>query len=89
MYKTIKFLVSGKVQGVFFRTSTKKQADSLDLGGWVRNRENGEVEGVASGTAEQLDSFCLWLRQGPTLASVESLKIETCDYQTFTGFDVC
>jgi acylphosphatase len=88
MNKSIKFIVSGRVQGVFFRASTKRQADSLGLGGWTRNCENGEVEGIASGTEQQLDSFIAWLRQGPTMAKVEKLNIEDCDYQSFNSFDV-
>ncbi len=88
MSKSIKFLVSGRVQGVFFRTSTKTQADKLALSGWVRNCENGEVEGVASGTEQQLGIFISWLKQGPRMAQVDKLKIEDCDYQIFRSFDV-
>jgi acylphosphatase len=88
MNKSIRFLVSGRVQGVFFRTSTKTQADKLELPGWVRNCENGEVEGVASGTEQQLDIFISWLQQGPRMAKVDKLEIEDCDYQTFSSFDV-
>lgn len=88
MNKSIKFVARGRVQGVFFRISTKTQADSLGLSGWVRNCENGEVEGVASGTEPQLDIFISWLQQGPKMAQVDKLKIEDCDYQSFKSFDV-
>ena len=88
MSKSIKFLLSGRVQGVFFRRSTKTQADKLQLSGWVRNCENGEVEGMASGTEQQLDIFISWLQQGPRMAQVDKLKIEDCDYQIFSSFDV-
>lgn len=89
MNKTVKFQVRGRVQAVFFRASTKTEADSLGIGGWVRNNENGEVEGMASGTEEQLDSFRQWLGQGPAMARVQELKFEACDYQSFDGFMVC
>jgi len=76
------------VQGVFFRASTKQQADSLGISGWVSNCEDGDVEGMASGTEKQLDSLRKWLDQGPGMARVEKLKIEGCDYQPFDGFRV-
>jgi acylphosphatase len=88
MNKSIRFLVNGRVQGVFFRTSTKTQADKLELSGWVRNCENGEVEGVASGTEQQLGIFISWLQQGPRMAKVDKLEIEDCDHQTFSSFVV-
>ncbi len=88
MNKSIKFQVSGKVQGVFFRLSTKNQADSLGVGGWVHNRDDGNVAGVATGTADQLDSFSLWLAHGPRMARVDNLVVEDCDLQNFSGFAV-
>ena len=88
MQKTVKFRVSGRVQGVFFRVSTKQQADSLALGGWVRNCENGDVEGIATGDEERLDLFIHWLGQGPGMAHVRKLQIDDCAYQTFDGFIV-
>ena len=88
MEKTIKFVVSGKVQGVFFRASTKKQADGLLLSGWVHNCENGNVEGCASGKSAAIEKFVLWLEQGPRWAKVDSLTVEDCEYQAFNSFDV-
>ncbi len=88
MKQTLKFKLSGRVQGVFFRVSTKQQADSLGLGGWVRNCEDGSVEGMASGAAEQLNTFRSWLERGPKMAQVQSLKTELCDYQIFAGFNI-
>ncbi len=88
MSLTVKFRVSGRVQGVFFRISTKQQADTAGLSGWVRNCDDGDVEGMASGTAAQLDAFSRWLAEGPTSARVEELQINECDYQSFAGFVV-
>jgi acylphosphatase len=81
-------MVSGKVQGVFFRASTKKQADRLSLCGWVHNCENGNVQGCASGTSAAVEQFVLWLQRGPLLAKVDSLTVEDCKHQAFNSFDV-
>ena len=88
MEKTINFQVSGRVQGVFFRASTKQMADSMGISGWARNSENGDVEGMASGTDDQLDNFKQWLGQGPAMARVQELKFEACDFESFDGFMV-
>lgn len=88
MQKTVKFRVSGRVQGVFFRVSTKQQADTLELGGWVSNCKNGDVEGSATGEEEQLNLFIHWLGQGPGMAHVRKLQIDDCAYQTFDDFIV-
>ena len=88
MHKTIKFQVSGRVQGVFFRASTKQQAGNLSLGGWVRNCRNGDVEGVASGEVEQIERFTAWLKQGPAMARVQKLDVYEIDTQHFEDFIV-
>jgi acylphosphatase len=67
------FVVSGRVQGVGFRAATRQTAQRLKLAGWVRNRSDGCVEGVAFGTADQLEPFTEWLHQGPSSAHVESV----------------
>jgi acylphosphatase len=69
-----RFIVSGRVQGVFFRQSTLDQARSLGLDGWVRNRADGCVEGVAAGEAVALQQLRAWLHQGPPAARVERLE---------------
>ena len=86
MNKTIHFVVSGRVQGVFFRASTREQAQQLALTGWVRNLPDGNVEGMASGEAEQLTRFQAWLRQGPKMAAVSGLDVNEVEQQSFTGF---
>ena len=62
--------ISGRVQGVFYRQSTKNEADRLGLAGWVRNLEDGRVEAMAQGPREALDVFVLWCRTGPPHARV-------------------
>lgn len=82
------FLVSGRVQGVFFRASTQEQAQRLGLTGWVRNLPDGSVELVACGEAPTLAALESWLWQGPPSARVESVRIRDIVVQPFTGFRV-
>ncbi|MDH4274740.1 MAG: acylphosphatase [Gammaproteobacteria bacterium] len=83
------YIVTGKVQGVFFRQSTRERALALQLTGWVRNLENGNVEVVACGERERLDGFELWLHQGPARAQVTHVLTEPlAELQTFETFDV-
>ncbi|MBE9152773.1 acylphosphatase [Cyanobium sp. LEGE 06113] len=62
--------VEGKVQGVGYRAACCRQAQSLGLAGWVRNRSDGRVELEAEGNAEQLQALRLWCERGPSLARV-------------------
>ena len=72
----VRFLVSGRVQGVFYRASAQKQAQALGLAGFARNLADGRVEVLARGAQEQVDALERWLRQGPPLARVESVHRE-------------
>ncbi len=71
-----RFIVSGKVQGVFFRASTREQAQRLGLRGHAHNLPDGSVEVVAVGSDAVIDALEEWLRQGPPLARVEGLLRE-------------
>lgn len=73
MAASYRFRVEGRVQGVFFRQSTRERAQALGLAGWVANREDGSVEGLAHGEDAGLDALRAWLRQGPPAARVERL----------------
>lgn len=66
--------VFGRVQGVWFRGSTRDQAQRLGLTGWVRNCADGSVEIVACGAPEALDEFKSWLFEGPSAARVEKVE---------------
>ncbi|GLQ50108.1 acylphosphatase [Dyella flava] len=74
-----RFLVSGRVQGVFFRASTRNEALRLGLNGYARNLTDGRVEVVASGPSETLHKLEQWLWQGPPAARVED--VARSDYQ--------
>ncbi len=73
----IRCLVSGRVQGVFFRASARQEAQRLGLTGWARNLPDGRVEVLACGEREPLDQFRQWLRAGPPDATVDEVEEET------------
>lgn len=74
MKQTLHIVVNGRVQGVYFRANTQKQALKVGLSGYVRNLENGDVEIVATGTSSQIDSLVKWCHKGPILAKVLTVK---------------
>lgn len=88
--RAVRYIVSGRVQGVFFRASTRDQARSLGLHGWVRNLPDGRVEVVASGDDAALSSLAAWLWQGPPSARVDAVAVEECAAEEAgeSGFDV-
>lgn len=82
-----KFLVSGIVQGVFFRASTQTRARELGLTGFARNCADGAVEVVASGTPDALRELQAWLLNGPPAArvdAVERAELPAQDHAAFT-----
>lgn len=88
MNQSIQFVVSGRVQGVFFRQRTKEQADRFGLAGWVRNLPDGRVEGFAQGPGPALESLRDWLKSGPPLARVLQLEWNAAPAQELAGFEV-
>ncbi|MBZ0187245.1 MAG: acylphosphatase [Candidatus Obscuribacterales bacterium] len=71
-----RLIVAGLVQGVFYRVSTREQAASLGLTGFVRNQMDGTVEIVASGEEEALKKLIDWCHDGPAGARVDSVLVE-------------
>ena len=88
MKKCVHILVSGHVQGVFFRACARDRALELGIRGIIRNLPDGRVEIVAQGSASLLERFVEWCWQGPDNAFVEDLQIEDwaagCDFETFS-----
>ena len=82
------YLVSGQVQGVFYRASTESTARRLGLTGWVRNLPDGRVELVACGEETRLMELERWLWQGPPHAHVEEVTAQNVAAQVFTNFSV-
>lgn len=75
MQKQIVLKIYGKVQGVFFRDSSRIKAQELNLSGWVRNEPDGIVKIVAEGEDKNLRSFVEWCKYGPDHAEVEKVDI--------------
>ena len=86
MLLTYSITVSGKVQGVFYRQSTKEKAITLDISGSVMNKKNGDVEIIATGLKEQLDQLVSWCRQGPPKAVVENIIVKELPLESFERF---
>ncbi len=75
-----RFIVKGRVQGVFFRDSTRRVAESLGLAGHALNLPDGSVEVLACGDAQAIDKLQTWLHEGPPLSrvtSVDGIDVET------------
>lgn len=82
-------IISGRVQGVFFRMETKRAADKYNALGWVRNRSDGTVEALFEGDKTQVDSTIEWCRRGPSLAQVVSVNVKWGDYTgEFDRFEI-
>lgn len=81
-----RFLIRGKVQGVWFRESARRQAELLGLQGHALNLDDGSVEVVAAGGAAELDRFAAWLQRGPPLARVEHVSTEEMPDPGLRGF---
>lgn len=71
-----RFLVNGRVQGVFYRASTREYAMALGLNGYARNLDDGRVEVLACGARASLEALETWLWQGPSRAEVEHVDVE-------------
>ena len=74
MSASARFLVSGKVQSVFFRASTREQARRLGLRGHARNLADGRVEVVVAGDDDAVEALAQWLQRGPPMALVETVE---------------
>jgi acylphosphatase len=82
-----RFIVSGKVQGVFFRASARDRAQALGLRGFAKNLADGRVEILAAGDDATIDELAAWLREGPPLARVDDLeRLPARDDEAGEGF---
>ena len=90
MLRRVKLLVSGRVQGVYFRMFTQKKAKQLGINGYVRNLEAGRVEIVAEAESELLDKMIAWAHKGPITARVDQVESEDLLVdEAFKTFDIC
>lgn len=88
MLKTVSIIITGKVQGVFYRQSTKELATVLGVRGEVKNMPDDSVHIVATGTDEQIERLITWCKQGPPKAKVTNVATEELPLKTFDKFSV-
>ena len=82
-------IISGRVQGVYFRGNTRREAQKQGVNGWVRNLPDGRVEAVFEGEKEKVDKLIEIVKKGPSHAYVTDLKLEWLDYAgEFTDFQI-
>jgi acylphosphatase len=81
-------IVRGRVQGVFFRDSCRREATGREVRGWVRNRADGAVEAVFEGPADSVEAVCAWCQTGPPHARVEQVEVTDEVPQGEPGFQV-
>lgn len=86
---SVNLLVTGNVQGVFFRASTLEQAQQLNLSGWVKNLADGSVEVVAEGSRYALDALLAWCKRGPPAAEVDDVSVRWSQHRNeFKTFQI-
>lgn len=82
-------VISGKVQGVFFRMETKGAAQRFGVSGWVKNRRDGGVEAVFEGNQNNVELILEWCKKGAPLSRVQEVDIKWEDYKDeFDGFEI-
>ena len=86
--KTINIVVSGKVQGVYFRQSTRDVAGQLHITGTVANQNDGSVLITATGTPGHLQQLVDWAHKGPGGATVDNVQVSELPLQSFDGFRI-
>lgn len=81
MKTRVHVLVSGRVQGVFFRQETRSRAKALNVSGWIRNLPNGKVEAVFEGEKEAVEKLVEFCRRGPRGARVDGVEVEWSSFR--------
>jgi len=82
----VKLKITGRVQGVFYRQTTCKEANALALFGWVKNKSDGSVEALVYGPDEKVQELVNWCHEGPPSAKVESVEVEDADQAQITDY---
>jgi acylphosphatase len=86
--KRARVVVSGRVQGVFFRASCAEEARRRDLAGWVRNRPDRRVEAAFEGRDADVDAMVAWCSEGPAQARVDAIEVAAEPLTGENGFHV-
>ncbi|MBI2646876.1 acylphosphatase [Candidatus Woesearchaeota archaeon] len=86
--KCVHLIVSGRVQGVFFRDNTRRKANELGLRGYVKNLLDGTVKVVAEGKEEKINEIIEFIRKGPGIASVTGIQVKHKVPENFKCFEI-
>lgn len=87
--KTIHVIIEGKVQGVFFREYTRREAVKAGVTGWVRNKSDGTVEAIVSGPSSKVEHMQKWFAEGSPHSTVLHVSVETINpSDTFQDFTI-
>jgi len=88
MKKSIRLYITGSVQGVFFRTFVKQNAEKLDVNGFVRNLEDGRVEIFLEGDTDNVDKMIEVCKKGPKHSQIRDVQIKSETFQDFRNFKI-
>lgn len=86
--ETIHLLISGKVQGVFFRETSRRLAEKLHITGWIKNTIDGKVEALVTGDEKALNDFVDFCKAGPERALVDEVQVSNQHKIDFEKFEV-
>jgi len=86
--RRVRVIVHGRVQGVFFRDTTRRRAEAQGAAGWVRNRPDGTVEAVFEGDPDAVEAVIAFCREGPRGAGVERVEVSEEEPEGLTAFEV-
>jgi acylphosphatase len=87
--KTVHVRIEGRVQGVYFRDYTRREALKLGIDGWVRNASDGSVEAVVSGPEKAVEAMLDWFQTGSPHAIVRAVKVREISLpETFSSFEI-
>jgi len=84
----VRLMISGHVQGVYYRASCRAEAERLGLSGWVRNTRDGRVEALVEGPREATERLIDWCREGPAFAHVTGIEVRREEPANLRGFNV-
>lgn len=85
---SVHLIIKGKVQGVFYRAVAQQTAMKLDVTGWIKNTDEGNVEAIITGTRKSIDQFIDWCRTGPSNAKVSEVIIKEKVFTSFNTFEI-
>lgn len=86
--QTLHLLITGKVQGVFFRAKAKEKAEKYGIKGWIKNTYDKKVEALITGDPDMLNLFIKWCKKGPEKAQVEEVLVSEHTEKEFDDFEI-